>query len=314
MDLRQLQYFLHIAEAGSLSVASDRAHVTQPALSRQLKLLEEEIGCVLFERKARGLQLTDSGERLKERVGIFLADFRRLREEMRAATDVPHGRIVIAIPPSLRDSLTVPCTERFWMQFPGVVIQVMEGMSVTVRDAVLSGSADLAIVSDREPSDLLIRHPLGKEPLVLLGASSAVFKRRRSRSEVSIDEIAALPLVISPHPNSLRRIIEEGFNAAGLTCTPRIEVENSSLALALARSGLVFGILPRCATDTLPGSPRVKFLPIQGLVIGWHIVTARDRPMTSAARRFLEIVRAQASALIARGTWLPLDTGESVQR
>ena len=147
MDLKQLKTFICVAEAGSLSQASDRLHIVQPALSRQIKLLEHEVGIDLFTRHARGMELTDAGKQFLERVSglvrqleVSIHDVQSLRGEVK-------GHVALGLMPTISTVLSVRLIQQVAKQLPGVTLRLVEGYSVHLLEWLQRGDICLLYTS-----------------------------------------------------------------------------------------------------------------------------------------------------------------------
>ena len=143
MNLRQLEYFVHVAELGSFSKAALVLGVAQPALSRQVRALETELRETLLLRDGRGVRLTDAGTRLFEHSVGILQMVSRAREDIGANRDEPVGRIVVGLPPSMGRQLTVPLIDAFQRQLPRARLAIVEGLSSHIIEWILTGRVDL---------------------------------------------------------------------------------------------------------------------------------------------------------------------------
>src|ERR1039458_2927554 len=124
MDIAQLEYFLHVANTLNITHAATRAHVSQPALSRQIRLLEQELGTKLFKRKARGVVLTETGQRLADRTRVLLASANRIKMEIMSSADEPVGVVRLAASNSLSALLTTRVVARYRQTYPEVSVRV----------------------------------------------------------------------------------------------------------------------------------------------------------------------------------------------
>jgi len=118
MNLKQLEYFVQVAELGSFSKAAVVLDIAQPALSRQVRSLETELRQQLFLRNGRGVALTDAGKRLFDHSVAVLQLMAHARQDLGASRDEPVGRVTIGLPPSMGRQLTLPLIDRFQKQFP----------------------------------------------------------------------------------------------------------------------------------------------------------------------------------------------------
>lgn len=300
MDFRRLEYFLHIAQAENITHAAEKAAISQPALSRQMRLLEDELGVELFERHARGIVLTDAGRRLQSRAKALLRDLGSVKDELLAAANEPFGTLTIAVPPSLRPLLTARIVTQFKIAWPKVRIRVLEGMSVAMRDAIDQGRADVAIISSREPAEQLETEALLSENLVIFGAPEA---NLRMTQPVGITTLAEHDLILTPFPNALRRLVDDALAKVGLAREPQVEVELTQMMVDLVRNGIGYGILPYCAVHDLLQRQAVSAAPLKGLKITWVIATSKDRPRSVAMQKVIELIKHEADTLIRSGAW-----------
>jgi LysR family transcriptional regulator, nitrogen assimilation regulatory protein len=152
VDLRAWRYFLAIAEAGSVASAARVLRIAQPALSRQLTALENELGVPLFVRHRRGVELTEAGALLRDRARGLLQEVERVRNEVAAKSTEPSGRLSFGIPPSLSAAITVPLVERFCSQYPKVELSIQEGPTETLTAELAAGRLDATLATMGEPT------------------------------------------------------------------------------------------------------------------------------------------------------------------
>ncbi|WP_143479115.1 LysR family transcriptional regulator, partial [Pseudomonas aeruginosa] len=146
MSPKQLSYFLRISELGSFSKAAAVLYIAQPALSRQIKHLEEELGVKLFERSDAGIYLTAAGRLLSDRAKALLTQIESVRNEISTMALRMQGNIALGVPPSFFGLVTTRLVEELRNQYPDVRLTVVEGISSTLHELLLGGQLDLAIV------------------------------------------------------------------------------------------------------------------------------------------------------------------------
>jgi LysR family transcriptional regulator, nitrogen assimilation regulatory protein len=301
MDLRTLRYFLAVAETRSFSRAATAANISQPALSRQVQLLERELGTMLFERHGRGVHLTDAGRLLQESAQSILNQVTAVREQVAARASVPAGPCGLAIPPSLQTMITVRVAQRMRTEYPSVYMRIAEGMTMLVRELVSSGAADVGLISTVEPAGDLNTRPLLSESLFLVGPIDSGLRVDKS---VPVGTLADVALVVTPPRNSLRQLVDRALGARGLTARPVLEATMHPLLLKLVANGFGYTVLPYCSIREPLAERFVSGAPIRGLRISWLIATVRDRPLSLAVRTVAAVVEEEARAAIARGEWL----------
>lgn len=279
MDLMRLQYFVAVAEAGSFSRAAAALHMSQPALSRQVLLLEEEVGQRLLERTGRGAQATDSGSALLAHArGIFdLAE--RARVDMLERQLSPRGRLTVGLPPRVAYVLTADLVERFHAQFPDAAITVVEGLSIRLREWLVGGRVDVAILFDPPHSPQLQQETLVREPLVLISVQ-ALPKRIR------LADVAHRTLVMPSEPHALRQLLEEHTRPRGLTLKLVAEVDSVQTVLSLVARGVADTVLPLSAIKAWSCPQQLNVAAIHAPAMCNQLVLAvpTARPATRLSR------------------------------
>ena len=286
MDLTRLQYFVAVAEAGSLSRAAAALHMSQPALSRQVLLLEEELGQRLFERTGRGVQATESGTALLAHArGIFdLAE--RARVDMRERQASPRGKLTLGLPPRLAPVLTADLIERFHTRFPEVTVTVVEGLSIRLREWLVAGRVDLALLFDPPPTPQLQQETLVREPLVLISVQKLPQRLR-------LADVAQRALVMPSGPNALRQLLEQHTRPRGLPLKLVAEVDSVQTVLSLVARGVADTVLPLSATRAWTYAQPLNVATIHNPAMRNQLVLAipTARPATRLSRFAAETLR-----------------------
>jgi LysR family transcriptional regulator, nitrogen assimilation regulatory protein len=242
IDNRKLRYFVTVVEFGSFTKAADALHITQPALSRQVKQLEEELGVELLLREGRGIRVTDAGEALLLHARTIARDFERLREDMQARSGEPTGRVVFGIPPTLADTLVPRLVEAARHKFPLVTLKVAEGLTPVLLDWVRSSDADLAIVSLADPDDagkiagVALEAVANEDMVVVEKAGTPAPPRVYERARLS-----EKPIVVS---QMLADIVRRQLGALHLPLNIVTEIDSVQAAKTMVLRGQAATILP----------------------------------------------------------------------
>src|SRR5947199_3449318 len=191
MELRSLSYFVRIAELGSITRAAAHLRLAQPALTRHVQRLEEELGVALFTRANRGVRLTEAGEKLLESAMRILRDVERTGDEIRAQDAQPSGRIILGITPTLCPVLVPELFARLRRGFPGVELKVMHAGMVRLEEFVIDGRVDIALLSELSRSRLITSTRLAPEEMVLVTRPGL-----RPDAAVTADELLRTPLIL----------------------------------------------------------------------------------------------------------------------
>lgn len=292
MNLKQLEYFIHVAEHGSFSKAARVLEVAQPALSRQVRTLETELRDTLFLRNGRGVTLTETGRRLLEHGQGILQMLSHAREDLNAHRDEPLGQLVVAMPPTLARLHTLALIHAFRSEMPRARLVVMEGFSSHIAEWLLSGRVDLALVHDPEPQPALEIEPLRKEELVLFSPPGAA-----PRGPVALHELSDYPLILPERGHIFRRLMETSAAMAGVRLQIAWEVSSLPVILDLVSAGLGHAALGE-ATGRVFAQPgglvvnRFRDARIESTVC---LVRPAQKRSTPLLRRGTEVLRRLAT-------------------
>jgi DNA-binding transcriptional LysR family regulator len=247
MDLRQLTYFIAVAEERQFTRAAGRLLVAQPAVSAQIRRLERELGEVLFHRDRRSVRLTDAGEALLPHARAALAAVERGRDAIASLRGVLRGRLRIGVAGPVDQRLSQALGE-FHRAHPGVEVMLTIQNNEPLLEAVAGGHMDVGIVGvGVQPLPLQVRmRVIAHEPLVLAVSRDHPLARRTS---VTLAELRDQPFVTLVHGSGHREAFEKAFDDAGFV--PRIAAEAGELSslIELATEGLGAAIVPRPAAE-----------------------------------------------------------------
>lgn len=260
MDLKQLDYFVRVAELGSFTRAASVLRVAQPALSRQVRSLEVELRQPLFDRNGRGVTLTEAGKRLLAHGRGILQQVERARLDLEEQRGAAAGLISIGLPPSLSRTLTTPLVEAFRERFPKATLSVVEGLSTYMLEWLAQGRIDCALVYNATPAAAFDLWPVVDEELYLVSArrGGALVAR-----VVPLAEVAAHELVIPSRPHAIRMRVESALAEVGLKPKVALEVESVPAILDLVVRHPLHAVL---ALNAIVGSAREEALCARPLV------------------------------------------------
>ena len=292
MDLKQLEYFRHVAELGSFTRAASFLSVVQPALSRQVRQLEVELGQNLFDRNGRGVVLTDAGTRLLEHTRGILTQVGRARQDLEDQLKGDSGHVTLGLPPSLGRSVTVPLVKAFEQQLPNANLATVEGLSAYILEWLSIGRVDCALVYNALASPTLDLQALLDEQLFLV-APAAARGARKTRKAVPLNELGDYPLIIPSRPHAIRMSVENALAGADVKIRVAHEIECIPAIIDLVRQGHGYAVLPMNAVKSTPWSDQVSVKPIVGPVLktSLSIATSAQRPKSPLLRRSIDVVR-----------------------
>ncbi|WP_354683327.1 LysR substrate-binding domain-containing protein [Cupriavidus necator] len=249
MDLRQLRYFARIVELESITAAAEALHIAQPSLSQHVANLEADLDAKLLVRGPFGTRPTETGHILYRHAKMVLRQMDEARAAVRHGRDVPSGHVTVGLPTSTSRVLAVPLLQRIAASLPEVTVEIVEGSSADLADAVALQKLDLAIAMDAQQRPNMHLVPLLDEQLMAVGPPQG-----QARDTLTLAEIAAMPLLLPSFPNSVRVLVDRAFVAAGVSGRLVAETSAVSVLLAAVRAGMGWTILPWCAlADEEPG-------------------------------------------------------------
>lgn len=283
MELRQLLYFVAVADEKQFTRAALRVSVAQPAVSAQIRRLERELGATLFHRDHRGVSLTEAGETLLPHARAALAAVERGQDMIASLRGMLHGRLRIGVSRPA-DHRLAETLGKFHHAHPAIEIALTEQHNEPLLQALSSGNIDVVLVGIRgQPLPAQIRtRVIATEPLVLGVPRNHPLSRRET---VTIGELREQSMITLTHGSGLRTVLEDTCRNAGFS--PRITAETSELGslVELVIAGLGVAVLPSSAI----GDAELTVLEIihprlqRRTAIAWNEATA-----TPAGLAFLE--------------------------
>jgi len=300
MDLKQLEYFVRVAEMGSFTRAAIALNVAQPALSRQVRLLEVELRQNLLKRNGRGASPTEAGQLLLEHGRGILYQVERAREELARARSGLTGRVALGLPPSVARVLTVPLTRAFREKMPDAHLSISEGLSAAMQESLLTGRLDIALLYNAQATSGLELSPLLKEELWLVQPRPPGLQEDPPPPPIRLKEVSSLPLVIPSRPNAIRMHVESEM--ADLGCRPKIalEIDGVTAILELVEDGAGSAILSRNAVtrSIKPSAFVTRPISEPRLSIQLSSGVSSQRPSTLTQQTTLHLLREIAQHLL----------------
>ena len=290
MNLTQLRYFVRVAEMGSFSKAAIELDVAQPALSRQVRLLETDLHVTLLQRTGRGVLLTDAGKRLFEHAVAILQLVAHAREDLGASRDEATGRIVIGLPPSMGRMLTLPLVDAFKKHLPKARLAIVEGLSAHIVEWISTGRVDLGLVHNPDANPAIETLHVLDEPLCLVSAAKGA---GRVPAPLSFAALAALPLVMPERTHAIRKLLETQAALAGLKLNIAYEVSSVPSILELVRSGHGHAVLAPSAIAASGQAAAFRVLPLAEPALSSTLCLAvsAQKPMTPLVRQAMRMLR-----------------------
>jgi LysR family nitrogen assimilation transcriptional regulator len=302
MTIRQLQYFLRIAELRSFSKAAAYLHVAQPALGLQIRKLEEELGVKLLNRHSRGVIPTEAGLLLRDHAQIILRQVDRAKLSVGDLAGPPRGRIAVGLTPTLNLILATQLVERCRRDFPNVSLAIVDGMSEDLMEWVENDRLDLALSYNPSAVQGLVCEPLLVEDLCLVGPGDDPAKRD---STVSFDAIAELPMILTSVTSGLRSIVEEAAHSRGFDLNVVLEIDSVTAMKEMAIKGVGYAILPMGSVTREVEDGRLSARPFVNPVLSrkMYLAYSAKRPPSQATTAIRELLRSVVQENLSEGAW-----------
>lgn len=301
MDIRQLRYFVTLARTGNFGRAAAALHIAQPALSRQIRQLEEELGVQLFERHARGASPTEAADVLLSRAEFLLKFVEQTREDVTSTQREPQGPIGLGMSPGLALTLAEPLYSALHRRFPQLRLRIVEAFTGSLQDQLLRGAIDLAILNGSGGRPNLVTVPLMREQICLIGPRDSPHLFGKS---VRVADLAGIPFVFAGMAQwGVREIVEKALENEGVSLVPRMEVESIEAAKrVIRRSDLCTAHFAAPIFDDIETGD-LRAVPIEGLYLERSVARASDRPVSRAGAVLREQVQLVARELVHAKRW-----------
>lgn len=296
MELRQLRYFVQIADTGSIRTAATKVRIAQSALSRQVAALENELGVTLLERHARGVTPTHAGARLRERAISVLSQIEDIRAEIMAEGDTPAGTASIGVSAGTSRLLYGRLVEHFTDAYPRIKLNLIEGATYLLLEGLDTGRIDLAVMIDPEPRASLTFEPLATEQVYLVGALD---DPRLPATPAMVSDLDKLPLILMPRPAGSRMSFERAGAAAGIKLNVVYEIDNQDVVKDMIGRRLGFGLLPYSTVERVLKQKNLGAIPVEGLILSRTLVSRADHAATPAVATLASGIRMEFEKLIS---------------
>ena len=302
MDVSQLRTLVRVAELGSLSKAADRLCIAQPALSRQVRMLEEELGTRLFDRHGRGMVITEQGRTVLHHATRILKEVDAIKAEVIEEKDAFAGHVSIGMPPTVSNVLAAPLLSAIHAVHPNARCRMVSSYSLYLLDWIYRGEIDIAVLYDPQSIISLKCEPLIEEAFHVVAPASAGLSQQEP---VRFAALAGKPLLLPSANHGLRQIVEQCAQGCGITLDVRVEVDSYSMLRQLVTNGNGWTILPLASVRSDPAFSGLSSAPIVDPVPRrlLELSLPADRPESRLVSFVREVMIATTSRLTADGSW-----------
>lgn len=308
MEVRHFRYFVRIVEDGSFSRASLGLHISQPALSKQIRELESEIGVKLLARSVRGVIATEAGLAVYQHAKAVLKQIDgTLSIAMQAGGGIA-GQVGIGLPWTISSLFGLSLLAEVRATLPHVRLEVTEGPSADISRMLSQGKLDLAVVFGANSHAALRVEPLAAESLWLAGAKGTLERHR----PYGLEEAARLPLLLMSRPNGIREEIERIWATNDVAPQMVADVNAPALLIEAVQAGLGFGVLPSCAVDQKLLDGSMDAVQLSGATPRRIVCLATSMlfPISQATQRVHDLLRKLMRDAVEEGRWQAVLVGD----
>lgn len=288
IDLKQLRYFIHVAEFESFTQAANYLDVAQPILSRQIRRLETTLGKSLLIRTGRGVTLNDSGKILLQYSRQIMMLIEQINDDLIQGNLA--GSISIGIPPTLSRIIAVPLTKLFCHTLPDAKLIITEAMTSTIEDRIADGRLNMGLLYNSNRSQDLDLEVLASENLYLIAPKTYQFPQTNT---LSLNDIKDIPLILPSYPNTFRKLIELEMTKVALKPNVILEMNSINTIIELIVEGLGCGILSQKIISTLNQSDqeKVQAIKLPSLESRIYFAVSNKRNITKTQSLTQKIIR-----------------------
>lgn len=302
MEIRQLKYFIAVAETKSLSNAVKRLFIAQPALSQSIKALEDELDTKLFVRSRKGMALTTAGQGFLENAKLIMREVDRSKEGIKDAAENPSGLVSIAMAPSASGVLSVPLFRAVKNQYPNIILNIEEHTALDVSQCFDTGAFDLLVYFRTHGVENIKVEPILQEELYLASQYST---KHPLPSEMDFSGLSKYPLMF---PQVLINV-DKNVSEIAYANKVDVHVQKNTVAIRilikLVEEGLANSVVPWTMISHAVKAKEVMAAKIVNPPVTRtvNLISSTNRHQTHATRVVMELVRETATRLNKEGEW-----------
>jgi LysR family nitrogen assimilation transcriptional regulator len=306
MELRELRNFMRVARAGSVSRAAQELRLAQPALSRQIKKLEDELGVSLFARHGRGVRLSAAGSLLMERAEAITHLVHQTGEEIREDRSPESGRVTIGLPPGAGKLIIPTFVERFQQAWPKTTLHMREGVTSSLQEWLMEKRIDVALLHNPPHLAALEITPVLSERMLVIGPPAYLIKDKKHPTQFRVGDLSELPLILPNMAHTNRRLVEHLALEHGVRLRIKIEADSVVFAKALVEKGLGYTILTYAAVQDDVERKRLTVYPIVRPTLSTKvsIVTLRGETPLKLVRQTSDMLHDVCRTLVRSKDWV----------
>ncbi|MCB1668548.1 MAG: LysR family transcriptional regulator [Porticoccaceae bacterium] len=288
MDTQLLEAFIAVAESHSFSIAAERIHLTQPAVSKRISLLEEQLNCRLFDRIARSVSLTEAGEALLPRAKLILQDIVDTQQAINDLSGAITGRLRLAISHHIGLHRLPPVLKTFSQHYPEVSIDVDFMDSEKAYDGILHGNFEVAAITlSPSPHPKVFAESIWPDPLVFMVAKEHELAKTPG---VTLEVLSRYPAILPGSGTYTGRMTKAQFDRHGISLPSGMATNYLETIKMMVSIGLGWSLLPSSMLES-----GLSQVPISGIYIERQLgyIHHREKTLSNAARAFIELLKSE---------------------
>lgn len=287
--MRHIRAFLAVAQVGNFTRAAAELHVSQSALTVQIRQLEESLGAILFDRGKRHVTLTHVGRDVLVPLEKILVDTEAVISRTRELTSLRRGMVTMAVLPTIAAQIAPKAIQRFTELYPGIEVRIKDIVAERIIEAVKKEDVDFGIGCRLRPDKELRTRPLQVDRLCAFVPKDHPLTRRAS---VALAELLACPLIVTGKDSSVREIFEDTLKREKLALTIAYETNYMSTAIGLVKAGLGIAILPEAVSDMdISGEISCIVINKPPLSRKIEVIQRKDRSLSASAARLVDVFK-----------------------
>lgn len=294
ISLRQIRTFLAVLETGSFRKASEKVHLSQPAVTAHVQRLEDELGVPLLNRTTRRVTVTPAGERFSARAEHMISELNSVVLELQDEAALQRGRVVVACVPTIASRFLPQTMAEFRNQYPGITIEIHDIPASDILNELMREQSDIGIGPESENKLDFEFQLLARDPYVVIVRNDHPWARKKS---ISLRDLTQEPLLTMARGSNVRSTLEKAMFSQSLVLRPRIEAHHHYTLGGMVEAGLGITVLPSMAVSML-SQPLLQTIPIRrpSVFRNVSIIKLRGKTLTPAEVAFIQVLKEQIAA------------------